>query len=91
MYSHLVRNSVIHLVSYKATKQWAQLKVFLLNGQIAMVAKQELPLERWNELLSFVDHLCHSQDINERLVCACVNYMRMGTGMEFYIMFTVKL
>ena len=34
-----------------------------------MVAKQELALERWSELLSLIDQLSHSQEINERLVC----------------------
>ena len=53
-----------------------------------MVAKQELPLERWSDLLSLIDQLSHSQDTTERLVCTYVH----GTGMEFYIMFTlVKL
>lgn len=34
---------------------------------IAMVAKQELPLERWSGLLSLIDRLSHSEDVNERL------------------------
>ena len=37
-----------------------------------MVAKQELAQERWSELLSLIDQLSHSQEINERLVCACI-------------------
>lgn len=36
-----------------------------------MLAKEELPLERWHELLSLIDRLCHSQDSNERLVRTC--------------------
>ena len=36
-----------------------------------MVAKQELPQERWSGLLSLIDQLSHSQDVNERLVCTC--------------------
>ena len=34
-----------------------------------MVAKHELPLERWSGLLSLIDQLSHSEDVNERLVC----------------------
>ena len=45
----------------------------LLNEQIAMLAKEELPLERWKDLLSLIDQLCHSGDVNERLVCACTH------------------
>ena len=35
-----------------------------------MVARHELPLERWSGLLSLIDRLSHSEDVNERLVCA---------------------
>ncbi|XP_065913448.1 importin-4-like [Dysidea avara] len=34
---------------------------------IAMVARQELPVERWKELLAIINQLCHSQAANERL------------------------
>ena len=47
----------------------------LLNEQIAMLAKEELPLERWNDLLSLIDQLCHSGDVSERLVRACRHVM----------------
>ena len=60
-------------------KQWMS----LLNEQIAMLAKEELPLERWKDLLSLIDQLCHSGDVNERLVCACTHVIEQEREWNF--------
>ena len=55
----------------------------LLNEQIAMLAKEELPLEKWKDLLSLIDQLCHSGDVNERLVCACTHVIEWEREWNF--------
>ena len=58
-------------------------------SQIAMVARQELPVERWKELLAIINQLCHSQAANERLVCGTrVKYLDCGIQWNFFFLFS---